>query len=171
LHRPVGPEDCICPAPGVEVLVRWECLWHSGALNADGTWARGVLPESEGSAAVAEVDEARERWEANARERAAGIERVGGAIRTAVAEGRALDRGWPEAAGDLVDVLGELCEAEGAHPDLVDLAQSAVMALAGFWMPTEEAESAYLGEAPAPVELHDRIAVSEEDMLVAEPEG
>lgn len=90
-------------------------------------------------------DEARQRWEADARERAAGIERVAGAIRTAVTDGRALDQGWPQAAGDLVDVLDELCE-KAAHPDLVDLAQGAVMALAGLWMATEEAETVYLGE-------------------------
>lgn len=114
-------------------------------------------------------DAARERWEADARERAAGIGRVAGAVRTVVAEGRALDRGWPDAAGDLVDVLEELCEAAaGAHPDLVDMAQGAVMALAGLWMPTEEAETVYLGEEPAPVELHDRIAVTADDL--AEPE-
>lgn len=39
LHRPVGPQDCICPPVGAEGPVRWECLWHSGALNPDGAWA------------------------------------------------------------------------------------------------------------------------------------
>ncbi len=84
-------------------------------------------------------------YTSEARERAAGIGRVADAVRSAVGEGRPLDRDWPAAAEDLVDVLGELCD-RALHPDLVDLAQSAVMALAGLWMSTEAAESVYLGE-------------------------
>lgn len=89
---------------------------------------------------------ARERWEADARERAAGIARVSAAVRAAAEVRRPLDGGWPAAAVDLVDVLAELHERVG-HPDLVDLVQSAVMVLAGLWMPAEDVETVYLGEA------------------------
>ena len=84
------------------------------------------------------------RWAADARERAAGISRVASAARAAVGESRPLDRGWPTAASDLLDVLEELRERV-EHPDLVDLVESAVTVAAQLWMPTEEMESVYLG--------------------------
>lgn len=39
-----GPVDCICPPAGADVLVKWACLLHSGALNPDGTWAHPDVP-------------------------------------------------------------------------------------------------------------------------------